>query len=180
MGTDIREFILDGGDAGGSNRLIGIDLQQEFLDLGQQLFKGPTPGLELRAANLLDPNDTGVDDLKGKVTLLYTGAVFHLFHEPEQRIFAEKLYSLFAKTGEVTAFGTHRGQKVPGVRKHPAIPLSSFAHSPESWKEMWRDILGREAVNWRINAELKNSWTNAEHVDENRQVLQWSLWRKDN
>jgi len=179
VGTDIREFVLDGGDAGGSNKIVAVDLEQAFLDLGQQLFKGPTPGIDFRAANLLDPKDTTVDDLTGKVTLLYTGAVFHLFKEREQRLFAEKLATLFAKTGDVVAFGTHRGRKVAGNLTSSSMGLSAYAHSPESWKELWIDVLGEDAKNWTINAELRSQWTDAEHVDENTPVLQWSLWRKD-
>ena len=77
------------------------------------------------------------------------------------------------------AFGTHRGSKVPGILTGTSMWLSAFAHSPESWKEMWRDVLGDDAKNWRINAELKSHWTDAEHVDESKPVLQWSLWRQD-
>jgi len=182
VGTDVREFIIDGGGAGGSNKVVAVDLQQDFIDLGQQLYKGPTPGIEFRVANLLDPKDTRVDDLKGKVTLLYTGAVFHLFEEHEQRLLAEKINSLFAKTGEVVAFGTHRGHKVAGRLTGSSgswMGLKAFAHDPQSWKRMWTEVLGEDVKNWALNAKLKSHWTDAEDVDENRPVLQWSLWRKD-
>jgi hypothetical protein len=176
VGTDVREFLLDGGDANGTNRIVAIDLQQDFIDLGQELYKGPTPGIEFRTANLLDPESTKVDDLKDRVNLLYTGAVFHLFTEEQQRAFAEKIASLLAKSGEVIAFGLHRGSKVAGVREHrwAGIP---FVHSPETWKELWTSVLGDDAKNWTINANLRNTWTAAEYFDEEKQVLQWSLWR---
>lgn len=176
MGTDVREFLLDGGDANGSNKIIGVDLQQGFIDLGQDLYKGPTPGIEFRAANLLDSSDNTLDDIKGKVTILYTGAVFHLFKEDDQRIFAKKINTLVAKEAEVAIFGMHRGQKVAGLRisrsgKNP------YGHDPQSWKKLWTEVLGEDVKNWSIKAELKASWTPAEYVNEDYPVLQWSLWR---
>jgi hypothetical protein len=98
-GTDVREFLLDLGDTGGSKTIIAVDLRQDFIDIGQKSFKGPTKGVEFRAANFLDPLDENLKDVKGKVNLLYTGAVFHLFQEDEQRIFAEKIDSLLQSRG---------------------------------------------------------------------------------
>ena len=180
MGTDVREFLLDGGDANGLNKIIAVDLRQDFIDLGQELYKGPTRGIEFRTANLLDPSDTSLDNIKGKVTLLYTGAVFHLFWEDDQRIFAEKIKSLLATEGEVVVFGLHRGEREKGIRKSQISHrvIHHFAHSPQSWKELWTEILGKDAENWIISAELRNTWTPAEHIDEEHPLLQWSLWRK--
>ena len=126
MGTDIREFLLDGGDADGSNKLIAVDLRQDFIDLGQNLFKGPTPGIEFRTTDLLDPADTSLDDVRGKVTLLYTGAVFHLFQEDQQRVFAENIKTLLATEGEVAVFGWHRGAKERERGQSIAIRKMSF------------------------------------------------------
>jgi hypothetical protein len=171
---------LDGGDANGSNKIIAVDLRQDFLDLGQELYKGPTKGIDFRAANLLDPNDSTLDDIKGNVTLLYTGAVFHLFKEDEQRIFAERIDSLLAKDGQVVVFGLHRGSQVAGARKNFSSSAGGipYAHSPESWKELWTDVLGDDAKNWTMKANLRYTWTPAENVNEEHPLLQWSLWRK--
>jgi hypothetical protein len=177
VGTDIREFLLDGGDADGSNKLIAVDLRQDFIDLGQNLFKGPTPGIEFRTTDLLDPADTSLDDVKGKVTLLYTGAVFHLFQEDQQRVFAETIKTLLATEGEVAVFGWHGGAKEKGIRvSRSGKPL--FAHDPQSWKELWAEVLGADAKNWTIRAELRNRWTGAEKADDHHTILEWSLWRK--
>jgi Methyltransferase domain len=177
VGTDVREFLLDGGGANGSNKIIGVDLEQDFLDLGQALFKGPTPGIEFRAANLIDSPETRLDDIKGKVTLLYTGAVFHLFQEEDQRKFAENIYTLLAKEGEVVVFGMHVGAKVKGLKMSRSGGVT-YAHDPQSWKELWTEVLGEDPKNWTMRAELRNSWTEAEYVNEEHQILQWSLWRK--
>lgn len=176
MGTDVREFLLDGGSANGKNRIVAVDLQQEFLDLGQELFKGPTPGIEFRAANLLDVNDKTLDDIKGKVSILYTGAVFHLFNEENQRIFAEAIARLLSPSGPAVVFGLHRGAKVKGVRASSS-GRACFAHDPQSWKELWRDVLGEEVKKRDIRASLHGRWTDAEYVNEEKPLLQWSLWR---
>ena len=178
VGTDVREFLLDGGDANGKNKIIAVDLRKDFIELGQTLFKGPTPGIEFRSANLLDPSDKTLDDVKGKVTLLYTGAVFHLFGEEDQRTFAEQINTLLATTGEVVVYGLHRGAQKKGYRGSHHRGGIPFAHDPESWKELWTQVLGEDAKNWTFNAALRYTWTAAEYVDENTPVLQWSLWRK--
>jgi hypothetical protein len=176
VGTDIREFLLDGGDANGTNKLIGVDLQRDFINLGQKLYKGPTPGIEFRTANLLEPTDNNLDDLKGKVNLLYTGAVFHLFDEEQQRTFAEKIATLLATSGKVAVFGAHRGAYTAGAFVHRRVGLN-YRHSPETFKELWTQVLGDDAKNWTINTSLRTSWTTAEYVGENNPVLQWSLWK---
>lgn len=178
MGTDIREFLLDGGDADGSNRLIAVDLRQEFIDLGQNLFKGPTPGIEFRTADLLDLADTSLDDVKGKVTLLYAGATFHLFQEDGQRTFAENIKTLLATEGEVAIFGWHRGMKEKGFLLSRSGDRH-FVHGPQSWKELWTEVLGADAMNWSMRAVLRSSWTAAEdYLNDKHYVIEWSLWRK--
>jgi hypothetical protein len=177
VGTDVREWVLDGGDAGGSNKVVAVDLRQDFIDLGETLFKGPTKGIEFRVANLLDSSDHTLDDVKGSFSVLYTGAVFHLFQEDEQKIFAEQIAGLLKVEGQAVAFGLHRGAKKKGFRQTPwrGVP---FCHDPESWKEMWREVLGNDAKNWEMKVTLRQTWTNAEYVDEEHPVLQWSLMEK--
>ena len=177
MGTDVREFLLDGGDANGSNRIIAVDLRQDFIELGQELFKGPTPGIEFRTANFLESSDTNLDDVKGKVTLLYTGAVFHLFNEENQHIFANKIANLVARDKEVVVFGMHRGAPKKGPREHRSGGIL-FCHDPQSWKDLWTEVLGDDVKNWTMKAELRDTWTAAEYVTTEHPVLQWSLWRK--
>jgi hypothetical protein len=177
VGTDIRGFLIDGGDADGSNKIIAADLRQDFIDLGQDLFKGPTPGIEFRTTDVLDSADTSLNDVKGKVTLLYTGAVFHLFQEDPQRVFAENIKTLLATEGAVVVFGWHACAREKGVfTSRSGQPL--FAHDPQSWKELWTEVLGADAKNWTIRAECRNSWTAAEHAEIDRRYLEWSLWRK--
>jgi hypothetical protein len=178
VGTDVREFLLDGGDANGSNRIVAVDLLQDFMDLGQKLFKGPTEGIEFRTANILDIADTRLDDVKGKVHILYTGAVFHLFSETDQRTMAEVIATLLSRDGEVIAFGAHRGASKKGERPGRTSERTRFAHDPESWKEMWREILGDDAKNWTIEASLQKQRTEAESPRERGGgSLHWSLWR---
>ena len=178
VGTDVREFLLDGGDANGANRIVAVDLLQDFIDLGQKLYRGPSKGIEFRTGNVLDKSDTRFEDLKGKVNILYTGAVFHLFLEDDQRIFAEVIRGLLAKEGEVVAFGVHRAARKKAMRPHPALERMMFGHDPESWKEMWREVLGEDAVNWTMKTELHTTWTRAEFPrGEDNPWLEWSLWR---
>lgn len=157
--------------------MVGVDLRQEYLDLGEELFKGPTPDIEFRAADLMDPTDTRLDDIKGKVTILYTGAVFHLFDEQGQRAFAEAISRLLAPEGSTVVFGVHRGVESKGPFRGISRRFG-WAHDPESWKQMWREVLGEDAKNWEIKGDLRTSWTPAEILDESRRVLQWSLWRE--
>ena len=57
---------------------------------------------------------------------------------------------------------------------HAALERMMFSDDCESWKNMGREVLGDDTVNWTMKTELHTSWTGAEYARaENNH---WSLW----
>ena len=132
MGTDLRKLVFDGYP--GSN-VIGCDLRPEYVDLGYELF-GDRDRCPIRfiTGNIFDLSDnstltdvgeeagalslTSVNELsqlRGALTHLYTGALFHLFDEETQYKLAVRLALLVKRSPGTVIFGRHQGLKVEGM-----------------------------------------------------------------
>lgn len=126
MGTDLRKAVLDGYPA---KNVIGCDLFPAFFDLGHELwgdkasccitfiqgdiFKIPsTPP----ASSPPTTQVTGLNDLIGKVDVLFMGSVFHLFDEDQQAELALKCAILVPRRKPGTLlFGRHSGLPLKGT-----------------------------------------------------------------
>ena len=131
MGTDLRKLVFDGYP--GSN-VIGCDLRPEYVDLGYELF-GDRDRCPIRfiTGNIFDVSDnpaptdvaeagprslTSINDLaqlRGALTHVYTGALFHLFDEETQYKLAVRLALLVKRSPGTVIFGRHQGLKVEGM-----------------------------------------------------------------
>ena len=127
MGTDVRKLVLDGYP--GQN-VIGCDLRKTFIDAGFKLFRdeetcpikfitgdifelplqhaAPSPVIPLRGVS-------GLDDLKGRLSHIYAGALFHLFNEDTQYAIAVRLALLLKDGSGGIIFGRHQGKEGPGI-----------------------------------------------------------------
>ena len=138
MGTDVRKLVRDGYPAA---NVLGCDLRLEYIELGHALF-GDTPAsspIRFFTANVFDlpvesPRSgtsttaaagdlgpgagTAVTDLaqlRGALTHVYTGALFHLFNEDAQRALALRLAVLLRREPGAVVFGRHQGLEEAGV-----------------------------------------------------------------
>lgn len=139
MGTDVHKLVQDGFPA---SQVVGCDLRPEFIDAGYTLFGDRlTCAISFFADDIfeLDPDlnssrtkpasislrDAAVlNDLQGRMTFIYTGALFHLFVEETQRALAVRLTSLLriplgatlgdAPVAECVIFGRHQGREIAG------------------------------------------------------------------
>jgi hypothetical protein len=95
VGSDVRRLVQDGYPA---ERVFGTDLHQEYIDLGHKLY-GDADSCTIRffSADLLEfpliapssePSTKQISDVKnleqlrGRLTHIYTGALFHLVCAP--------------------------------------------------------------------------------------------------
>ena len=132
VGTDLRKLVFDGYPA---SNVIGCDLRPEYVDLGYELF-GDRDRCPIRfiTGNIFDlpdkaaptdvaeetspPSLTSVNDLaqlRGALTHVYTGALFHLFDEETQYKLALRLALLVKRSPGAVIFGRHQGLKVEGM-----------------------------------------------------------------
>ena len=130
MGTDVRKAADDGYP---EENLIGSDLHEEYLRLGYKLYGDETTcrinffAADIFALNSDEDGNTGdlslysksksianLAGIKGKVTHIYTGLLFHLFEESTQAQLARCLALLLNRGPNAIIFGRHEGRDEPG------------------------------------------------------------------
>ncbi|KIK51444.1 hypothetical protein GYMLUDRAFT_50535 [Collybiopsis luxurians FD-317 M1] len=163
MGTDIRKLVQDGYPISTSkSNVYGCDLLPEFVEEGYTLYRdgpnsnSPTPikffaddifQLSLRSETLEEKaGSSGLKGLRGKIDILYAGALFHLFDEEKQLDLARRLVALLnindnSANSETIIFGRHRGSPTASKGYQQMEFGKTFCHSPASWKEMWETVL---------------------------------------
>ena len=135
MGTDVRKLAADGYPA---SNTYACDLRQEFIDCGHALyqdsttckihfftsdiFKMPVTASD-SSVNLGTPGAVArLEQLAGRVTHCYIGAVFHLFDEHTQYVLATRIAGLVKHAPGTIIFGRHEGREEAGMIENPQFP----------------------------------------------------------
>lgn len=199
MGTDVRKLVADGYTA---SNVLGCELRSEYISLGHELFSSspsscpihffsddifeapPSPPSAIPTVPFSEV--TKLKELQGRVTHLYTGALFHLFDEKTQEAMARRIALLVQKQRSgVVVFGRHQGKKEAGmISDH--MSRVRYGHSPSSWEVMWKKVFGElEGEEFaekrvKVDAELLDHLQRGFIVDKNRQIrdaimLYWSV-----
>lgn len=126
VGTDVRKLVHDGYPA---SQVLGCDLRPEYIQLGHELFGDasicpirfftsnvfdlPLPAEPSAADAIAAPPDlaavSDLGQLRGALTHIYTGALFHLFDEETQYGLAVRLVTLLKRRPGAVVFGRHAG-----------------------------------------------------------------------
>ncbi|KAN0087679.1 hypothetical protein V8E55_006300 [Tylopilus felleus] len=157
FGNDARKVALDGFPV---DQIVASDLRQELWDIGHLLFHSSPQSFPATfvAGNAIDPaflspfpggaelpaevnlaNIRTLNDLRGKVSVIWAASFFHLFSERNQRQLAHAFGSLLSPESGSIIFGSHIALPNKGVfaDKISDKDVRMFCHDPESWKEMW-------------------------------------------
>ncbi|KAI0339310.1 hypothetical protein BDW22DRAFT_618546 [Trametopsis cervina] len=152
MGSDVRKIVADGYPA---SNVFGIDLRQEFLDLGYRLYGTDAKGIHFLTSDVFEvlyplPEATSADSpsldsvtnisqLRGRITHFYTGALFHLFDESTQYALALRVAGLLKREPGAVVFGRHQGLQEAGmIDDH--LGRTRYGHSPASWPQLWKKV----------------------------------------
>ncbi|KAG6014704.1 hypothetical protein E4U43_006241 [Claviceps pusilla] len=151
VGVVLRQLRHDGVEG---SQLFGIDLHAKFLDIGYDLFQDQDSlGATFVVGDMLDPEDTRLDVMLGKVTIIYAGSFFHLFNWNQQLCVGQRLVG-FLKDGTKNAliYGRQMGTRKPGER---AIGNASppYLHDKHSFQRLWREIGDLTKTNWVVDLE---------------------------
>ncbi|KAG5950027.1 hypothetical protein E4U53_005542 [Claviceps sorghi] len=152
VGQVLRQLRHDGVQG---SQLFGIDVQARFLDIGYDLFRDrDSIGATFVVGNMLDPEDTRLDVLLGKVTIIYASCFFHLFNWTQQLCLGQRLVG-FLKEGTKNAliYGRHIGTT---KSREPALGNASppYLHDKNSFQRLWREIGDLTKTNWVVEVEL--------------------------
>lgn len=145
FGQVIRQLIHDGVP---SERLYGTDLQAGFLDMGYDLFRDRDPSKSKAtfiAGDMLKDDDVELDQLTGKIDVIYAQYFFHLFEREDQLKAAKRMVRfLNPRNPNVLIFGRNGGPKVDGWEK--------YVLDAQAWREMWHEV--GEATGMSLWAEM--------------------------
>lgn len=150
LGHVIRQLIVDGVS---SERLYGTDLQPLFLDLGYELFRDRNKEKSRAtfvAGDMLDEDDAGLEELTGKIDVIYASAFFHLFEREGQVKAAKRMVRFFnANNTGAMIFGSNGGPKIQGWEK--------YVLDAESWQGLWDEVGEATGTSWRTEMEIETS-----------------------
>ncbi|KYK55177.1 hypothetical protein DCS_07139 [Drechmeria coniospora] len=143
------------------SQLIGTDVQPKFIDIGYDLFRDrKTLGALFVAGDILDPEDTRIDALRGRVTIIYAGSFFHLFSRVQQLYIGKRLVS-FIKPGTKNAliYGRQVGTTNPG--KPLTNTMSAFLHDKGSFQRLWDEIGFLTRTRWKVEMEATHDFAHS-------------------
>ncbi|KAJ9610231.1 hypothetical protein H2200_005008 [Cladophialophora chaetospira] len=179
LGQDIRKLIFDGGDP---SRIHGADLRPEFIDTGYELFqdedKFPRSEHFVAPADVFDFSTESELSKRydGKVGILHTTAVFHLFNWDEQVQMAKRCLQLMTpKLGKVLICGGQVGNIEAKEQPRRSGKGTRFRHNDESWKRLWEDVVQEQSVRDKIKTIEVHSFLEEINVDrfkEDREAMQ--------
>jgi len=152
LGQDLRKLVYDGAPV---SRLYGADLQPEFIDHGYELWrdedKFPRDHF-IAPADVFDTSSNALQQLDGKVSILYVSAVFHLFKLEEQVAIARRCLKLLKKPRDprqrALICGSQMANETAGEYNEPPLGKNmKFRHTEQSWKDMWERVAGE--LEWK-------------------------------
>jgi SAM-dependent methyltransferase len=148
LGQDIRKLLYDGADPA---RVYGAELLPAFVDAGYELFrdedKFPKEEHFITPANVFDFSDESELSRKcdGRVGILHSTAVFHLFDWDQQCIMARKCLQLMKKdAGRVLICGAQVGNVKPGEFPRSSGKGMRFRHDEKTWRQLWDSVVQTE------------------------------------
>ena len=175
LGQDVRKLLFDGADPA---RVYGADLRPEFIDMGYELFKDqdkfPRDEHFVAPADVFDFSTDSELSKKydGRVGILHSAAVFHLFSWEEQVKMARRCLQLLTpKDGKVLICGAQVGNINPGefIRRGRGGG-TRFRHDEESWRRLWEGVVQMEPCRDKIRAvdvgAVMESWNSDWHREE--------------
>ncbi|EXV05933.1 S-adenosylmethionine-dependent methyltransferase family protein [Metarhizium robertsii] len=151
VGQVLRQLRHDGVQG---NQLFGTDVQSKFVEIGYDLFQDQDEfGATFVVGDMLDPDDTRLDDLLHKVTIIYAGSFFHLFNWTQQIYIGKRLVG-FLKRGTKNAliYGRHIGTTRPGPSPL-GNDMSPYLHDKDSFQRLWDEVGYLTNTKWAVEIE---------------------------
>jgi hypothetical protein len=155
FGQEIRRLISDGVPA---EYTYGSDLRREFVDLGYDLFQDRDregEKINFLTANIFD-DDSSLNELNGKISIVYTGSFFHLFNWSEQFDVAKRIVTILKPEPGVLLCGRQVGNTSPGEYAAGGYggEKSRYRHDPKSWADFWDEVGEATNTKWKVDAVL--------------------------
>lgn len=154
LGQDLRRLVCDGVS---SERLIGVDLHQEFIEQGYELFRDRQTFLaKFITADMLDDSpENPLRNLYNSVDIVHAASFLHLWNWDTQVKICEQIIKLLRDRPGSIIFGRQVGHVKAG--EYPNATAKGqviWRHDGNTFKKMW-EIIGRNTQTiWKVDAEL--------------------------
>ncbi|KAH0832526.1 hypothetical protein AYO21_10660 [Fonsecaea monophora] len=175
LGQDVRKLLFDGGD---TSRIYGADLRPEFIEVGYELFRDedrfPRAEHFIAPADVFDfsPESELSKKCDGRVGILHSTSVFHLFDWDQQVTMARRCLQLMTtKNGRVLICGCQVGNENPGEFPRRLGGGSRYRHNEASWKRMWDEVIRQESTKYKIKSVEAGATLLGRNVDRLREEL---------
>lgn len=128
-------------------------MQPRSLDLGYELFRDrdrDKSRATFLAGDMLQENDARLEELTGKIDIIYAAAFFHLFEREDQMKVAKRMVKFLRPENPRTMiFGRNGGPKIEGWEK--------YVLDAESWRQMWDEIGEATETSWKTEMDVESS-----------------------
>jgi len=180
FGQEIRRLVTDGAP---SENLYGSDLRPEFFELGYKLFRDKeTLKSTFIAADIFDAQ-SGLNQLQGKIDILYVGSFLHLFGYDKQVEVCKATVKLLRPKEGGLVVGRQIGHLEAGERPHRTNKEQTmYRHNETSFARMWEEVGEATGTKWRVKCEAlglddedrrgRGNWP-----DEGLRRLRFSVWK---
>ena len=134
--------------------MIGIDVDSRFVKFGYDLFRDyNTLGARFVEGDILDPDDSGLDSLKGQVTIVHAESFFHLFTKKEQGYLIKRLIG-FIKPDSKNAIVYGRQAGFPDDYTGKQSEDRPYVHTPSTFQNLWDEVGNATGTRWRVETDL--------------------------
>ncbi|KAK9849687.1 hypothetical protein MYU51_013165 [Penicillium brevicompactum] len=147
FGYVLRQMVTDGAPA---TNLIGVDLRQEFLDLGYELFQDK--GFEARfiAGDLVNA-DPSLAGIAGTVDIIHAAALFHLFGWDDQVEIGVRFVELLKPQANALIVGRQIADLEPlDPVEHLRQGRGWYRHNLRTWQMLWDVVGDKTGTRWKV------------------------------
>jgi hypothetical protein len=128
-------------------------LESQYLELGYELFLDrDTFKAKFIVADILD-SQSPLQELDGKMDIVYIGLFLHLFDLDEQRKICERIVKLLRNEKGVMVLGTQVGNTKP-----KDVPFGEakkvFRHDEKSFEKLWKEVGEKTDTEWKVTASM--------------------------
>lgn len=172
FGQDMRRLVYDGAP---SENLIGLELRQDFVDLGYELFRDK---LQLKSRFLVQNffEDTSeIMNLEKDVKIINSGMFMHLWDWENQVQVGKRMIHLLAPERGAIITGLHFGSRSSGMWE--AVKDSPmFVHSERTLKDLWDQCAQETGTSWEFRCVVKEV-EYCQDLDSEACNLRWTAER---
>ena len=126
--------------------------------------------------DVFDP-ESGLNELNGKIDIVYTGSFFHLFDWDEQVKIAKRLVKILRPQKGSLVLGRQVGNLTAGRFQHRTNAQGMmYRHNVESLVSMWKEVGEATGTEWKVEARLDTAWRTVGDFGKDKDMTEGPSW----